>query len=81
MGSFDIVKVPCPKCGAVAEFQSKGGQCMLEEYDLENAPADVLMDINRHSPYTCRCCSTEFEVDVKIITTAKSIIHKKYNDN
>ncbi|WP_156829747.1 hypothetical protein [Methylovulum miyakonense] len=50
MGMFDSVYVPCPKCGELNEFQSKGGDCLLNEYTLENAPANVLLDINRHSP-------------------------------
>lgn len=55
MGMFDTVMVPCPTCGKRVEFQSKGGECNLNYYDLDQAPANVLSDINRHSPYTCEC--------------------------
>jgi DNA-directed RNA polymerase subunit RPC12/RpoP len=64
MGMYDIVNVSCPKCGTKEEFQSKGGTCTLREYTLDTAPVDVLSDINRHSPYTCRNCSTQFAVKV-----------------
>lgn len=77
MGMFDIVNVPCPVCGEMDEFQSKGGLCILATYTLNDAPADVLMDVNRHSPYKCVNCGTWFEVEVEIITRAKSVIYKE----
>ena len=63
MGMFDSVFVPCPKCKTKQEFQTKSGDCILGRYTLENAPKDVMLDINRHSPYTCRNCGTKFKVD------------------
>ena len=65
MGMFDTVKVKCPKCGTTEEFQTKGGNCLLQYYNLKNAPHDVLSDINRHSPYTCVKCKTKFKVDIE----------------
>ena len=65
MGMFDIVMVPCPSCGECAEFQSKSGACRLAEFTLEEAPDDVLLDVNRHAPNRCRTCSTFFAVDVQ----------------
>lgn len=79
MGMFDTVKVPCPVCKTLENFQSKSGDCVLGEYDLDRAPANVLMDVNRHSPYTCRSCGTKFEVEVKFIASAKSVIYKAFN--
>lgn len=64
MGMFDSVNVPCPKCGTKAEFQSKSGSCVMRVYELDEAPLDVLMDINRHSPYTCRECGCSYAVKV-----------------
>jgi len=66
MGMFDTVRVPCPKCKAIEYFQSKGGSCDLIEYDLHDAPLDVLSNVNRHAPYTCRKCRTLFKVSVTI---------------
>jgi hypothetical protein len=62
MGCFDTVRVPCPQCGARQEAQSKGGECSLSTFELENAPADVLSDVNRHAPFTCDGCGTLFKV-------------------
>ena len=70
MGMYDTVIVPCPECGKKQAFQSKGGNCFLEEYNLENCPDDVLSDVNRHSPYTCEC-GTLFEVDLRTLKNIK----------
>lgn len=55
MGCFDEVIVPCPKCGATHEFQSKGGDCSFNTYTLKDAPKDVMSDVNRHAPVLCTC--------------------------
>ena len=58
MGMFDSVYVKCPACGEILEFQSKGGDCILATYGLEDAPADVMQDVNRHSPRECPNCDS-----------------------
>lgn len=63
MGCPDSVMVPCPGCNRPLEFQSKGGDCTLTSYTLENAPADVMKDVNRHAPISCPQCSTSVVVD------------------
>jgi hypothetical protein len=71
MGCYDIVKIPCPACGHVLGFQSKGGDCSMSSYTLETAPADVLSDVNRHAPATCRCgalVSVEIERKARAVT-------------
>src|SRR4051812_14264127 len=55
MGCFDSVMVPCPDCKRPLEFQSKSGDCSLSSYTLEDAPADVMTDVNRHAPICCEC--------------------------
>jgi predicted phosphohydrolase len=64
MGFYDTVLIPCPTCGLEAEFQSKGGSCSLNYYWLNNAPEDVLGDVNRHAPIQCQGCGLKFEVDL-----------------
>lgn len=66
MGMFDTVFVPCPKCGLYYPAQSKGGDCMLDTYELDDAPNDVLSDVNRHAPFKCEQCGSEFEVKIRI---------------
>jgi len=70
MGMFDTVLVPCPSCGEVYAAQSKGGECMLAAYELDEAPANVLMDVNRHGPFRCTC-GMVFRVEVTVTATAK----------
>lgn len=65
MGMYDTVWVECPKCGTKEGFQSKGGDCLLGDYDLDNCPSDVMKNVNRHSPYECEKCKSLFKVDVR----------------
>ena len=70
MGAFDSVKVPCPECGKEQWFQSKGSEnAMCREFTLDNCPADVMSDINRHSPYQCQECGTYYSVKFKLKVT------------
>jgi hypothetical protein len=64
MGMYDTVLVPCPACGATSEFQSKGGDCTLATYSLDEAPDDVLLDVNRHAPTHCPKCDTLYGVEI-----------------
>jgi peptide subunit release factor 1 (eRF1) len=64
MGMFDSVWVKCPKCGEENEFQSKGGECNLSNYNLDDCPNDVMDNINRHSPIECEC-GCKYGVDIK----------------
>lgn len=66
MGMFDSVWVPCPKCGKKSEFQSKSGDCTLASYEIDNAPASVLADVNRHAPNECECGAV-FAVKVQCV--------------
>lgn len=69
MGCFDTIRVPCPSCGKRHDCQSKSGPCNLRTYNLENAPQDVLFDVNRHGPYTCEGCGRVFTVRLQTIAT------------
>ena len=62
MGMYDTVLVPCPKCGTKEAFQSRGGDCVLAEYELWQCPLDVLSDVTRHSPHRCENCGEMFTV-------------------
>jgi hypothetical protein len=64
MGMFDSIIVSCPKCGQEHEFQSKGGDCLLDVYNLDNSPDDVLSNANRHSPVKCDC-GVLLEIDIE----------------
>lgn len=71
MGMYDSVIVPCPVCGIEQDFQTKSGPCSLESYTLADAPADALMDVNRHSPAHCPCGVRYFvELSRRIVGTS-----------
>ena len=72
MGMFDTVNVPCPTCQTTSGFQSKSGDCSLAEYAFDEAPGDVMMDVNRHAPATCTKCGTKF--GVKLTISAEVIV-------
>jgi uncharacterized Zn finger protein len=71
MGMFDSVWVKCPNCGTANEFQSKGGGCALIDYTLEDAPADVLSDVNRHAPVSCSKCGNSYKVKVTVTASVE----------
>ena len=65
MGMFDTLVANCPKCNTKNLFQSKGGDCILEFYDLSDCPDDVMSDANRHAPMPCEKCGISILVDIK----------------
>lgn len=74
MGRFDSIMAKCPNCGKENEFQSKGGDCQLQYYRLEDCPDDVLSNANRHSPVKCEC-GLFYQIDIvnrKPISTYKA---------
>ena len=44
MGLFDTIWAKCPteNCKGRIEYQSKSGRCLLIDYELSDAPDDVL---------------------------------------
>jgi hypothetical protein len=46
MGMFDSFMATCPDCGKQVEFQSKAGDCLLNEYTVTNVPAMVACDLD-----------------------------------
>lgn len=66
MGCYDTVELECPACEEPYEAQSKSGPCGLDYFLLAECPADVMMDVNRHAPFTCAECGAKFEVEFKI---------------
>ena len=70
MGVYDTVFVPCPDCGEVYPAQSKSGDCLLQDFELNEAPHDVMADVNRHAPFTCECgCVFEVKTYANYVPT------------
>lgn len=45
MGMFDTVWVTCPHCSERTDLQSKSGNCMLDSFELNDAPLSVMGDL------------------------------------
>ena len=56
MGMYDTVHFRCPYCETRMSAQSKSGDCTLSNYNIDEAPSDVMRDINRHAPHYCPSC-------------------------
>ena len=69
MGCFNTLRVPCPRCGEPAEFQSKAGDCDMREFSLADAPPVILGDLadERH---TCDMCGATFVLVVRTLAQA-----------
>lgn len=65
MGMYDCVIVKCPRCSRDVYFQSKGGECLGRNYEVHEAPADVLQDADRHGE-TCEGCGLKFGLKVEM---------------
>jgi len=66
MGSYDTVRVYCPKCGRRHELQSKSGDCLGLVFNLGEAPPCILASIDGEV-VTCKC---ETRYKVKLVTMA-----------
>ena len=66
MGMFDTVLVSCPACEETLEFQSKAGVCLLNDYSLQSAPIEVLLDILEYGEEYCNKCQTTIQLRVEI---------------
>lgn len=68
MGMYDYITVKCknPSCKEKIEFQSKAGDCDLNEYNIQSVPLEVAKSIDGKSE-TCLKCGE--------ITTISLAIH------
>lgn len=75
MGCFDTVMIHCPRCKKEYDAQSKAGDCLLYQFELEYAPADVLLDVTqRYNPMLCECgCQFALVGRVAIETSESSL--------
>ena len=64
MGMFDEIIAECPECGAELYDQIKGGECMLERYDVdeEHCLRDALLLDGSY--LRCNKCEKGFIVSI-----------------
>ena len=64
MGMFDRVFLKCPNCKETLEFQSKGGECILNQYTEKNVSWDVALSINGEI-VKCPKCSKNIKLKIE----------------
>lgn len=77
MGCYNTILARCPRCGEENEFQTKGGDCSLSSFTIDEAPGADMLDSNRHAPRPCIKCGVElwFEYTVeKIHVTNRRLV-------
>jgi len=75
MGMYDSVIVYCPNCATANEFQSKAGDCLLNEYSLSDAPPEILLDL-KGKIQICQNCKKLIGIVVQAIVYAQAHIAK-----
>ena len=66
MGMFDRVWIKCPECKEDIEFQSKGGECCLADYDITNIPPAIAGDIDGDVSL-CHSCGYAARINVQCV--------------
>jgi len=61
MGMFDSILFDCPNCGNKIEDQSKAGDCNLDYYNQDEAPAIIAADC-LGDRVVCQKCKKHYEV-------------------
>ena len=56
MGCYNEIVIPCPKCGHINYFQSKGGDCSLSIYSIQDAPIEDIAYLVDDSSLFCDNC-------------------------
>lgn len=72
MGCFNIVRLPCPKCGTEHLHQSKAGSGDGTFEPLGDAELADVADAAQKK-HTCVDCGTTFEVRVQFIATTRRL--------
>ena len=72
MGLFDEVSIVCQKCGAWILEQTKAGDCTMAVYALEDAPAEILADLEGDM---IECTECEYMIRIRMIVKAQAIAY------
>lgn len=54
MGMYDTVYAQCPKCMSTLEWQSKAGDCVLEQFNKASVPYKIAKALDGKIK-TCSC--------------------------
>ena len=71
MGMFDTVSLACPHCGERTEFQTKAGQCLGMNYEIESVPARIAESLSERA-VTCTSCDQPIFFSAKVVVTIEA---------
>lgn len=78
MGMFDSIRGKCPNCNKNVEIQTKLGECLLREYNLDKLPVDIATAIAWKKNYieTCEHCNSKFmlQLDIPAVISGKLVV-------
>lgn len=63
MGLYKTVLITCPECHDVTEAQSKAGPEGSDIYEIEDAPLDILIDL-QHQVIKCHTCQHYMKIQL-----------------
>lgn len=62
MGCYDSVITKCPSCGLKVDFQSKAGDCGMEEFDINSVDPVVAYDLSG-TIQKCKDCGHVIKIE------------------
>jgi len=80
MGCFDTLLIPCPSCGKVRHEQSKAGSCILVDYSIDEAPANILADLSG-TVFICKRCAANFKIQFPVRATVERCTYLDDDDD
>jgi transcription elongation factor Elf1 len=74
MGSFNTILITCPTCNYRNSVQTKSGSCMMNTYDVRDAPLPDLTEVVEEAEeerLLCEQCEKKLQIRVQKITTVE----------
>lgn len=71
MGCFDSVWVNCRRCDTPIEWQSKAGDCALDNYSIHQLPVEIAGDLANESS-SCEKCGTVHTIRVQTFVSVET---------
>ena len=68
MGMYDTIHFRCPNCTELNFYQSKLGECSLQEFTINEAPLLIIADLHDEAAKDrlyCEHCGNKIHIKVK----------------
>ena len=74
MSVYNSLIVPCPRCREPVEFQTHAGPYGMHTYNLDDAPAAVIVDIAEEPAQRCDECGLAFKITIETAVRGMVVI-------